>query len=189
MLEAAARLMQRDGYAATSWRAIVEDAGTPWGSAHHYFPDGKEVLATEALALGDAEVRESIARCIEHTASAGDAVRELFSATARSLRDSDYRRGCPLATVALETAPDSTALTETCSAAFHGWEQQLSVRLQADGVPRKRARELATIAIATFEGALLLARVRRRIIPLTIAGGHLGQVFDAEASRSSARGG
>jgi TetR/AcrR family transcriptional repressor of lmrAB and yxaGH operons len=185
MLEAAARLMQRDGYVATSWRGIVDEAGTPWGSAHHYFPDGKEALAAEALALGDLEVRESISRCIERTASASDAVHELFSATARSLRGSDYRRGCPLATVALETAPDSTALTETCSAAFDRWEQQLSKRLQADGVPRRRARDLATIAIATLEGALLLARVRRRISPLTIAGAHIAEVFDAEANSSS----
>jgi TetR/AcrR family transcriptional repressor of lmrAB and yxaGH operons len=180
MLEAAARLMQRDGYAATSWRGIVDEAGTPWGSAHHYFPDGKEALAVEALALGDLEVRESIARCIEHTASASDAVRELFSATARSLRDSGYRCGCPLATVALETAPDATALTEACSTAFRRWERQLSDRLEADGVPRKRARELATIAIATFEGALLLARVRRRVTPLKLAGQHLAGVFAAE---------
>ena len=189
MLEAAARLMQRHGYAATSWRGIVDEAGTPWGSTHHYFPDGKEALAVEALALGDREVRESIARCIEHTASASDAVRELFSTAARSFRDSGYRCGCPLATVALETAPDATALTEACNTAFRCWEQQLSERLETDGVSRKRARELATIAIAAFEGALLLARVGRRATPLKLAGEHVAAVFAAEATSSTGRSG
>src|SRR5437660_1001494 len=60
MIEAAMRLLQRNGYAATSWRGVVEEAGTPWGSAHHYFPGGKEQLTAAAAMthLIDSETKE-----------------------------------------------------------------------------------------------------------------------------------
>src|SRR5256885_3773423 len=105
MIEAAMRLLQRDGYAATSWRGVVEEAGTPWGSAHHHFPGGKEQLAAEAVALGGAHVAELLRSCISDAVTAGDAVRAWFAASARLLRASSYQDGCPIATVALETAP------------------------------------------------------------------------------------
>ena len=110
MLAAAGRLFQRQGYSATSWRAIVDEASTPWGSAHHYFPEGKEALAAEALALGDAEVSELIGACLAETSTAGDAVRAWFQSSARLMRESDFRSGCPVATVALRIGnPAATA--------------------------------------------------------------------------------
>jgi TetR/AcrR family transcriptional regulator, lmrAB and yxaGH operons repressor len=182
MLHTAARLLQRHGYSATSWRGIVEQAGTPWGSAHHYFPGGKEALAVEALALGEAETSQLLRDCIESSATAGGAIRALFDAVATSMRQSEFRDGCPLATVALETAPESTVLTETCSAAFGRWEQQLVDRLRAHHVPTRRARDLATLAIASLEGALLLARVRMNAKPLKTVGTQIAALFDTEAA-------
>jgi hypothetical protein len=49
MIEAASRLFQRRGYAATGWRAIVAKAGTPSGLRAHCFPGAEEELPIAAL--------------------------------------------------------------------------------------------------------------------------------------------
>jgi TetR/AcrR family transcriptional regulator, lmrAB and yxaGH operons repressor len=115
---------------------------------------------------------------LPYGATSGDAVRDWFGAIARAMRQSEYRDGCPLATVALETAPGSDLLTETCRAAFERWDQQLAKRLRADHVPRKRARDLATLAIAGLEGALLLARVHESDEPILIVGTQIAALID-----------
>ncbi len=108
------RLLQRDGYAATSWRGVVEEAGTPWGSAHHHFPGGKEQLAAAAVQLGSDLVVAALEDSLDRSETVGDAVRLWFAVSAKNLKQSRYRGGCPIATVALETAPGSTALTAVC---------------------------------------------------------------------------
>lgn len=179
MIEATERLLQRHGYAATSWRRVVEAARTPWGSAHHHFPGGKEQLAAEALALGGAHVTELLRGCLSNADTAGEAVRAWFATSARLLRASGYRDGCPVATVALETAPQSDVLTAACGDAFSEWEALLAARLRASGVPSVRSRTLATVAVSSLEGALILARVRKKTTPLTHAGAAMGDLFDA----------
>src|SRR4051794_24534964 len=63
MILAAMSLFQREGYAAASWRRIVQESGAPWGSAHHYFPKGKEQLGLAALEAASQTVAASMARC------------------------------------------------------------------------------------------------------------------------------
>jgi len=54
MVGTAARLFRRQGYCATGWRQVVAESGAPWGSQAHYFPQGKEQLAAEAVELAGA---------------------------------------------------------------------------------------------------------------------------------------
>jgi TetR/AcrR family transcriptional regulator, lmrAB and yxaGH operons repressor len=179
MLEATGRLLQRHGYEATSWRLVVQEAETPWGSAHHFFPGGKEQLAAEALTLSAGRVTELLTACLNEAATCGDAVRSFFQASAGFLQASGYREGCPVATVALEAAPESKTLALVCATAFRDWEGLLCRRLESAGVRREHARDLATIAVSNLEGALLVARIRASIDPLILAGDVVGDLFDA----------
>ena len=45
----AADMIRRRGLNATSIREVAKHAGTPLGSTYHYFPGGKNQLATEAV--------------------------------------------------------------------------------------------------------------------------------------------
>ncbi|MBW8856934.1 MAG: TetR family transcriptional regulator, partial [Bradyrhizobium sp.] len=56
-------LFQREGYAAASWRRLVQESGAPWGSAYHYFPDGKEQVGVAALEWAAQNVAGGIAQC------------------------------------------------------------------------------------------------------------------------------
>ena len=62
----------------------------------------------------------------------------------KALAVSGFERGCPLATVALESAPDDIATRET---------------LQQAGIEAIRAHSLAALTVSAYEGALVRSRV------------------------------
>jgi TetR/AcrR family transcriptional regulator, lmrAB and yxaGH operons repressor len=170
MVDAAAQLFQREGYHATSWRRLVDESGAPWGSISHHFPGGKEELGVAAIERGGAAVTALIEHCFAQRRSAARAVGDWFAFSARMLEDTGYAAGCPVATVALETAATSPALAGASRDAFAAWERALRAGLTAHGLPRARAAALAGTVLTLMEGALIRARVERSTEPVTAAG-------------------
>ena len=168
MIEAAARMLRRDGYAATGWRSVVAEAGTPWGSLHHCFPGGKEELVAEAIKLGRAGVNGALERALSEGADIVDGVRRWFALAAGNLAASDYLDGCPVATVALETAPRSPRLSAACADEVRAWITRLARAVEEAGAPWPRAEELATVIVSSFEGALLTARLAQDTTAITL---------------------
>ena len=183
MIETAARLFQRDGYHATSWRGLVEEAGTPWGSIHHHFPGGKEELGVAAIDAGAAAVAALIRHSFETDPRPAVAVALWFRLSADLLVLSDYSAGCPVATVALETASTLPAMRQATHRAFELWQAELTNRLRAAGVSARPAREAAETVLVLLEGGLLLARIEQARRPIENA------ARQAEAVVRSALGG
>lgn len=169
MIEGASRLFSRQGYRSTTMRGIVEEAGAPWGSVHHYWPGGKEQLGVAAIQFGDQCVRGLITHCVETAATAGEAVAMYLALVGQVLEDSGWVSGCPVTTVALEVASDGTAVTEACAAAFDGWRALWAAAFRAAGVAAGPSGELATTVVGGISGALVLSRVSRDIAPMRIA--------------------
>jgi TetR/AcrR family transcriptional repressor of lmrAB and yxaGH operons len=96
-----------------------------------------------------------------------DGALELF---AQQLVASDFRSGCPVATVALDAAGESEQIREACAAAYASWRELLVEFLARQGVSAERAPGLATTVLAAVEGALLLARTQRDVAPLRQVG-------------------
>ncbi len=180
MIETAVRLFQQHGYHATSWRELVAAAGTPWGSAHHHFPGGKEQLGIAAIEAGAQATAASIVESTLENADPATAVRAWCRTRAGELAAADFREGCPIAAVALDVGDGSHALRDACRTAFALWTDLLATRFVAAGATRKRARELATLIVLTVEGALLLARVSRSQTPLLLAGDQLATLLGTE---------
>ena len=178
MVRSAARLLRRQGYAATGWRQVVADSATPWGSQAHHFPGGKEQLASEALALAGARYEQLLRSALadRHPAEAVLAWADLAAA---ALEASGWADGCPVATVALETAHTSPALAEVCDVALTSWRVALTEAITARGVDDQSGARLATLVLASIEGALLLARAGRSPEPLQIVGQELSIVLRA----------
>jgi TetR/AcrR family transcriptional repressor of lmrAB and yxaGH operons len=178
MIRSAARLLRRQGYAATGWRQVVADSETPWGSQAHHFPGGKEQLATEALADAGARYARRLRAGLADLHPA-EAVAAWADAAAHELEASGWADGCPIATVALETAATSEALAHTCAAALASWRTALVEAMVRCGLPASEAPGLATLVLAAIEGALLLARAERDPEPLHLVGAELGLVLRA----------
>jgi AcrR family transcriptional regulator len=160
MVTAAARLFRAQGYPATGWRQVVTESAAPWGSRAHHFPGGKEQLGVEALSWAATGFERAI-RTVFAGVHPADAVQRWVHAAAAELAASDWRDGCPVATVTLETAHSSDALGAACAEALGSWRAALADALAGRGLPGTQARSLATLVLAGIEGALILARAER----------------------------
>jgi TetR/AcrR family transcriptional repressor of lmrAB and yxaGH operons len=178
IVETAGDLFGTRGYAATTLRDVVEAANAPWGSLHHYFPGGKEQLAVEALELRGAEVAASITASFAATRTAASAMRRFFDDSITLLERAHYGIGCPVAAVVVETANDGSGLRRTCGEILATWSAALEEGLRGAGIDARRARTLARLVIAQYEGALLLARVEQDASAMRAAAKLLGELVD-----------
>jgi TetR/AcrR family transcriptional regulator, lmrAB and yxaGH operons repressor len=166
MVATAARLFARHGYHAVGFRRIVEESGAPRGSIYHHFPDGKEQLGAEAISFSGAMMVASVERVVAQGSDVASILEQLGELLTGWLERSEFAEGCPVATVALETASDTPRVADACRAVFRDWRQVLRDRLVAEGWDAEQADGFATTTVAAFEGALLLARIERDVAPV-----------------------
>jgi AcrR family transcriptional regulator len=171
MVWAAAELLQERGYAGTSFQDVIARSGAPRGSIYHHFPDGKDQLVAEALSWYARRTSGYLAE-LSGNGGAVDAVAGLLAASRDALRASGFRAGCPMAAVGLDLDPQHPLLGSV-AAALADWRGVFARALRRDGVPAVAARRLATWAVASIEGALLLARADRDTAPLSDVGREL----------------
>jgi TetR/AcrR family transcriptional repressor of lmrAB and yxaGH operons len=162
LLDATQELIETGGYFGTGLNQVIAASGAPRGSLYFHFPGGKDQLVGESVRRAGRAVGEALADRAGAGDSAADAVEGLLRLLGDRLAASDWRRGCPVATVALETAATSDTLQQACAEVYASWEAALRDRL-AD---RPDADDLATTVLALVEGALLLARAHRSREPL-----------------------
>jgi TetR/AcrR family transcriptional repressor of lmrAB and yxaGH operons len=158
VVEAAGQMLRSRGYAEASLRDIVEAAQAPWGSLQHYFPGGKQQLAIEAMALGQAEVSGFIDSAFARTRSAEGALNWFFDSSCRLLEETDYEFGCPVCTVALERSGFGDEVAQAAAAALEEWVEHLAAGFRADGIAPRASDRLATGVLSQYEGALLMSR-------------------------------
>ena len=165
MLTSAVLLIRERGASATSIDAVLAHSGAPRGSVYHHFPGGRTQLLEEAVTTA----AELAVRVIEGDDDDPVAALERFAGIFRhTLAETDFRAGCPVAAVAVESHDDTPDLGRVVADAFARWEEVLVGQLRRRGVAPKRARELATLVVAGVEGGLLVARARRSFDPLDI---------------------
>ncbi len=169
LVDATAALLRRQGYHATGLSDIVAESGAPRGSLYFYFPDGKDELARAALEAAGIEWRARVEAVLVGTTDLGHAIDAIVKLLADDLESSGWDHGCPVAAVALEATSDT--VRKTVAAHYAAWLAAITRRLHDDfAVPQAVAAQLATVALASIEGALLLARVQRSREPLVTVG-------------------
>lgn len=161
-----AKLLRRQGYAATGLNEIVARSGAPRGSLYFHFPGGKQELALVAMEHSGEQLRGAIAAVMASPGGAARTVGGLIDALAAGLEASGYRDGCPIATVTLETAANAEPIRLTADRVFSSWLVELESALAAEGLAPEVARRRAMLVLAAVEGGLLLARARRDAAPL-----------------------
>lgn len=138
---------------------LLAAAQAPKGVLYHHFPGGKTELAVAAIDT----VADQLAADLDRLAASGAdplaALSSWMAGAGRALVRSGFARGCPLATVALESTPQDTALREALARAFARIRERLASAFVAAGRSPDSALDLASLVVATYEGALLQARV------------------------------
>jgi TetR/AcrR family transcriptional regulator, lmrAB and yxaGH operons repressor len=166
ILMTAWRLFESQGYHATGINQIITESGVPKGSFYHYFPDGKEGLAIEAVEAISSGMSEKVREVCANDADCVSAIGGLFRGIAAHLEKSDYQHGGPLTTVALETATTNERLNLACREAYNEILRELVIQLSAGGFPEDDARDLSTMIVSGLEGGILLSRTFHSTDPM-----------------------
>ncbi|WP_406208759.1 TetR/AcrR family transcriptional regulator [Kitasatospora sp. NBC_01560] len=166
LIAGARSLIEAQGYFGTGLNQIVAESGAPRGSLYFHFPEGKDQLVAAALRQAGQEVEELLKAQARREADAAAIVGQLTEVFLARLEESDYTKGCPVATVGLETAGSNEALRQVCTEVYASWQAVLAERLAAEGFGPAEADIAATQVLALLEGAVLLARIRRTRQPL-----------------------
>ncbi|WP_338758854.1 TetR/AcrR family transcriptional regulator [Nocardia vulneris] len=165
MVEGAIDSLRVRGASATSVDRVLASTGAPRGSVYHHFPGGRTELINDAVVAAGTFMSEYIERLtLEHDPTS--ALEQFADMWRRTLLDSDFRAGCPVFAVAVETNDEAPEFARAAADSFDRWQRALAGMLVRDGIAPARAARLATLTVTSFEGAIALSRARRTLTPL-----------------------
>nr|WP_090274878.1 TetR/AcrR family transcriptional regulator [Mycolicibacterium komanii]CRL67831.1 transcriptional regulator [Mycolicibacterium komanii] len=158
LIDTAALLFRRQGYAATGVNQILETADVKAGSLYHHFPEGKQQLAAAVVQRVGTDIEQRLRTLLATQSPVPDLIDGWIDLMASGLT-ADPRDGCPIEPIATESVDASALVRQASRAAFTGWRDAVADRLRADGWPQSEAEKTALALIALIEGALLLSRI------------------------------
>ena len=158
LIDHAATLFRRQGYAATGLNQILEEAGVKPGSMYHHFPQGKQQLAAAVVEAEGDGIEQLLRRFLATGRPAADIVDRWIDLLIAGLAG-DHRDGCPIEPIATESVNASPLVREASARAFRGWCGAVEERLRSDGWPAAEAKNVALAVISLIEGALILSRI------------------------------
>jgi len=182
IVRAAALLFRRNGYAATGMNDIVALSGAPKGSVYHYFPEGKEQIAIETIHYASGLVAKTLAELSETYSTPSDMVSAYGTLLRGWLAKSEYQDGCPITTTLLELSATSEPVAQAGRSAFASWKNIYQGKLTAAGVSEQRANSLASMAVISFQGALIMTKVEHSSQPIVDVVAEITSLFDAAVS-------
>jgi TetR/AcrR family transcriptional repressor of lmrAB and yxaGH operons len=156
LIETAATLFRRQGYAATGLNQILDAAGVKAGSLYHHFPQGKQELAATVVDTVGGDMERLLRQLLAGDTPVAMMVASWFDVLAAGLA-ADHRDGCPVEPIATEAVHASELVRRASARAFDSWCTALADRLRADGWGDD-ADGAASAVVSLIEGALVLSR-------------------------------
>jgi AcrR family transcriptional regulator len=185
ILTATNELFRRHGFNGTSIKQITLAAQVPMGSLYHFFPEGKDQLAREAIETSGPAYEQLFELIADEAATTSEAITNFFEGAAEVLEATGFIDICPIGTVAREVASTNEVLRASTAKVFASWINALAARLEAAGVPGPEANGLATTVVASLEGGFMLARAARDTTPLLATGTAIRLLVDTALALSA----
>ncbi|WP_141863517.1 TetR/AcrR family transcriptional regulator [Arthrobacter sp. SLBN-53] len=173
LIESTIHLIQRFGVAGTGIAAVLDRAGVSRRSIYLAFPGGKAEMVSAATARAGAAIGSYIAALN----GAADPLSAFVNQWKTMLVAADFAAGCPIVAAALGRS-DSPEAAEVAATVFAEWGQLLTATLRDNGIPEEARASLATMAIASIEGAVVMAIAQRSTAPLDDVHRHLVELID-----------
>ena len=158
LVENAATLFRRQGYAATGLNQILDEAGVKAGSLYHHFPQGKQQLAAAVVDAAGADIERLLRRFLATGRPVADIVDRWIDLLVAGLAG-DQRDGCPIEPIATESVNASPLVRAASARAFTGWCAAIEERLRSEDWSENEAKTVALAVISLIEGALILSRI------------------------------
>ncbi len=147
-------VFREHGFDGASLSIIGERTSLGKGSLYHFFPGGKEEMASAVLDEIDGWFETQIFRPLRAEKDAARAIAHMIEAVEDYFRSG--RRVCLVGALALNDSRDLVA--KQIRSYFARWNDALADALVRAGHPRKSAKALAEEALAAIQGSLVLAR-------------------------------
>jgi AcrR family transcriptional regulator len=153
-LPALAEAFREHGFEGASLATLSKATGLGKGSLYNFFPGGKEEMMEAVLDHIDRWFVDAVFAPLERGGDPAAAITAMFEDVTAYFRSG--RRVCVVGCLGLNTAGETFAVR--VKAYFARWVSALARCLEAGGVPRPLALELAEAAVSGIQGAIVLAR-------------------------------
>lgn len=185
----AAGIFNQRGFAGCSMQDLMEATGLEKGGLYRHF-SGKEELAAEAFRYAVSRAQKLRFDKLDRTRGALDQLR-LFIDRFVNVR-SDVAGGCAIFNTAIEEDDGNPVLRGLALKALQNWKDRLT-RIVQEGIRAGEVRKgtiprrVATVVIATLEGALAMSRLEGNQTALKDAQAMLEGFLDGIANRKAKR--
>jgi len=172
VIEAAFRAFTTRGFNATGVQDLLRTIGVSGGAYSHHFASKKDL----ALAVITNSVVSAVDKSWIAPVNAADSTKQGVRAVFRKLIDSLERAGtifgCPLNNLALELSTQDPDIRAAIDEVFSHWRDELTKKIRRDQsrglLKHLVAEDAATFIIATYSGAMAMAKASGSTRPLQI---------------------
>jgi AcrR family transcriptional regulator len=177
ILARSAQLFNRQGYSGSSLADIMRETGLEKGGIYNHF-SSKEQLAVEAFDYAYELVQQRVRQALAGKLNARERLLALVSVFQGIVEDPPVIGGCPILNTAIEADDANEALRNRARAAMDNLQATIH-RIVSKGIERQElhpgidADEVASILIATLEGAVMLSNLYKDPVHMKRAASHV----------------
>jgi TetR/AcrR family transcriptional repressor of nem operon len=163
IVERSAPVFNTKGYAGASMSDLVVVTGLEKGGIYNHF-GSKEELALEAFDYATGIMRERLREALKAKEGALNRLFAVVEVLGTVAEDPPVAGGCPVLNTAVEADDAYPALKERAAGAIDDWLRLVGCEVK-EGVkggelsPRVDPRAVASVVVATLEGAVILSRL------------------------------
>jgi TetR/AcrR family transcriptional regulator, transcriptional repressor for nem operon len=163
IIEQAAALFNQQGYAGSSMSDLMRATGLQKGGIYNHF-SSKDELALAAFDFAANRIQQNFMGALHGKRHAIDRLMAVLSVYEHMLDDPPIAGGCPILNTAIESDDTHPALRQRAQLAMDAW-RNLIRRIVDKGILRGELRStvdrdtVATVLIATIEGAVMLSKL------------------------------
>jgi len=184
IVEAAAPIFNQHGYEGSSLNDLMEATGLKKGGIYRHF-SSKEELAAEAF---DYAWEAAWRARLLHVDKKSNGVEKLKQLIANFVdHRSPVAGGCPILNTATECDDGNPALRARVAKALRSWLSRLQIIVEqaqerGETRPGVDPKAVATLIVASLEGALMMSRLQRKDEALRRIQLHLNRFLDDEVA-------
>jgi TetR/AcrR family transcriptional regulator, transcriptional repressor for nem operon len=185
IVEAAVPIFSRRGYEGSSLSELMEATGLKKGGNYRHF-SSKEELAAEGFDY----TWEAAWNALLHVDEKANGVEKLKQLIANFVNHrSPVAGGCPVLNTVIDADDGNPVLRAHVAKALRSWLNRLQTfmdQAQARGDTRLgvNSQAVATLIVASLEGALMMSRIQRNDDVLRRVQAHLNRYLDDEVAAS-----
>jgi TetR/AcrR family transcriptional repressor of nem operon len=186
IVEAAAPIFNQRGYEGSSLNDLMGATGLKKGGIYRHFTS-KEELAAEAFDYTWQAAWNARQLHVDEKANGIDKLKQLIANFVE--HRSPVVGGCPILNTAVDADDGNAILRARVATALRSWLSRLQViveqaRENRETQPGVDAKVVATLIVASLEGALMMSRLQRNDEALRRVQSHLNRYLDSEVAAS-----